>query len=80
MGTFSNIDVGLSEMKYGRGAETVRIGSIGVCLDDTGQPVKLYIVDTMYACGSIDVFACDKTAPDHDTPRTIDIADFWALT
>jgi hypothetical protein len=80
MGAFSNLDVALSEMKYGRGAETVRIGSIGVCLDDTGQPVRLYIVDTIYACGSIDVFACDKTAPDYDTPRMLHMSDFWALT
>ena len=76
MGTFSNIDTALSEMKYGRGAAPVGIGSIGVCLDDTGQPVKLYRVDTMYKCGSLDVFPLDD---DHAPPRLVHIADFWAL-
>ena len=87
MSHFSNLDVALSEMRYGRGAENVRINSIGVCLDDTGQPVKLYIVDTIYrGCGTIEIFSLDDDfAPDGylregAVPRELHISDFWALT
>lgn len=77
MSAFSNIDTALSEMKYGKGREAVTIGSIGVCLDDTGQPVKLYRVDTIYGCGSLDVFSLDD---DEAPPRIVQAEDFWALT
>ena len=77
MGTFSNIDTALSEMKYKRGAVPVAVGSVGVCLDDSGIPVKLYRVDTIYrGCGAIDVFPLDD---DDAPPRALHIADFWAL-
>ncbi len=76
MGAFSNIETALSEMKYGRGEESVSIGSIGVCLDDSGVPVRLYKVDTIYKCGSLDVFPLDD---DEAPPRTVEIADFWCL-
>jgi len=77
MGAYSQIDVALSEMKYGRGEETVSIGSIGVCLDDSGIPVKLYRVDTIYkGCGTIEVFPLDN---DDAPPRELHISDFWAL-
>ena len=77
MSAFSNLDTALSEMKYGRGAVPVAVGSIGVCLDDSGQPVNLYIVDTIYGCGSIDVLPLDD--PDCETPRILHMSDFWAL-
>lgn len=76
MSHFSNLATALSEKTHGRGRETVSIGSIGVCLDDSGQPVDLYIVDTIYACGSMDVISIDQ--PD-DEPRQVHKVDFWAL-
>ena len=56
-----------------------QLGSIGVCLADTGQPIKLYIVDTIFTCGSMDVFPIDKSDPNYDIPRIIESADFWVL-
>ena len=77
MGAYSQIDTALSEMHYGRGEEAVTVGSIGVCLDDSGIPVRLYRVDTIYSCGSMDVFSLDD---EEAAPRKIEMADFWALT
>ena len=77
MGHFANIDIAIQEQATGRGREQVQVGAIGVCLADSGQPVRLYIVDTVYACGSLDVFALDdQDAP----PRQVESQEFWALT
>ena len=80
MGHFSNLDTALSEKQHGRGREALRVGAIGVCLDDSGLPVVLYRVDTIYACGSLDVFAVEEGHAYHETPRKIESGDFWALT
>lgn len=80
MSYFSNLDTAIQEKKQGRGRENISVNSVGVCLDDYGQPVKLYIVDTIYACGSMDVFPIDKSDPDYDCPREVHKDDFWALT
>lgn len=80
MSFFSNLDTALQEKTLGRGREDVTLGSVGVCLDDSGHPVKLYIVDTIFLCGSMDVFPLDKTAADYDLPRQVHKDDFWALT
>jgi hypothetical protein len=77
MSYFSNLDTAIQEKKQGRGRETVSVNSVGVCLEDTGQPVKLYIVDTIYACGSLDVFLLN--GPDNQEPRQVESADFWCL-
>lgn len=80
MSFFSNLDTALQEKTIGKGRQDVNLGSIGVCLDDSGCPVKLYIVDTIFACGSMDVFPLDKTDPNYDLPRQVNKDDFWALT
>lgn len=80
MSYFSNLDISIQEMKQGKGREDIQLNSVGVCLEDSGQPVKLYIVDTIYACGSMDVFPIDKSDPDYDFCRQVHKNDFWALT
>lgn len=85
MGFFSNLDTSIQEMKQNRGLESVKVGSIGVCLADSGQPVRLYIVDTVYSGSSLDVFSLDDDfAPgglliDGAKPRQVESADFWCL-
>jgi hypothetical protein len=80
MSYFSELDLALQEKKQGTGREKISVNSIGVCLADNGQPVRLYIVDTIFACGSMDVFPIDKSDPDYDYPRQVHKNDFWALT
>jgi hypothetical protein len=77
MSYFSNLDTAIQEKKQGRGRETVSVKSVGVCLADSGQPVQLYIVDTIYACGSMDVFLLN--GPDDQDPREVHRDDFWCL-
>lgn len=79
MSIFSNLDTALQEKSEGRGRESISVNSVGVCLDDTGKPVQLYIIDTIYACGSLDVFSLDKESPFYDVPRQVQASDFWAL-
>jgi hypothetical protein len=79
MSYFSELDIALQEKKQGTGRENISVNSVGVCLADSGQPVKLYIVDTIYACGSLDVFPLDKADPDYENPRQVESADFWCL-
>jgi hypothetical protein len=79
MSYFSELDLALQEKKQGTGREKISVNSIGVCLADNGHPVRLYIVDTIYTCGSLDVFPLDKSDPDYDNPRQVDSADFWCL-
>jgi hypothetical protein len=77
MSYFSDLDIAIQEKQKGTGREKISINSVGVCLDDYGQPVQLYIVDTIYACGSLDVFLLN--GPDDQEPRQVDSADFWCL-
>ena len=85
MSFFSNLDTSIQEMRQDKGRESVKVGSIGVCLADSGQPVRLYIVDTVYAGSSLDVFSLDDDfAPgglllDDAKPRQVESADFWCL-
>lgn len=79
MSYFSELDIALQEKKQGTGRENISVNSIGVCLADNGQPVRLYIVDTIYACGSLDVFPLDKSDPEYNNPRQVESADFWCL-
>lgn len=86
MSHYSNISTALSEKQHGRGREALHPGSFGVCLDDDGLPVRLYIVDTVYGCGSIDAFSIDNdfdeggNLRDDAKPRRLHMRDFWALT
>jgi hypothetical protein len=77
MSYFSNLDTAIQEKAQGKGREKISINSVGVCLADSGQPVQLYIVDTIYACGSLDVFLLN--GPDDQEPRQVESADFWCL-
>lgn len=56
-----------------------KLGSIGVCLADLGQPVKLYIIDKIYTNGHLQLFSIDKSDQNYDKPRIIESKDFWAL-
>jgi hypothetical protein len=78
MSYFSDLDIEIQEMNEKQKRSKICINSVGVCLDDTGQPVKLYIVDTIYACGSMDVFLLN--GPEDQEPRQVEACDFWALT
>jgi hypothetical protein len=78
MSYFSDLDIALQEKTKNRGRENISISSVGVCLDDTGQPVELYIVNAIYSCGSVDVFLLN--GPDNQDPRKVHKNDFWALT
>jgi hypothetical protein len=78
MSYFSNLDTAIQEKAQGKGREKIFVNSVGVCLEDSGQPVQLYIVDTIYACGSLDVFLLN--GPDNQQPRQVHKDDFWALT
>ncbi len=55
---------------------TLKIGCIGVCLSDAGNPVTLWVVDTVWACGTVELF---RLGGKHDRPRIVRAADFWPL-
>jgi hypothetical protein len=78
MSYFSDLDIALQEKQQNTGRENISVNSVGVCLADSGQPVQLYIVDTIYACGSLDVFLLN--GPDNQEPRQVESAEFWCLT
>ena len=78
MSYFSDLDISIQEMKQEKGREDIELNSVGVCLEDTGQPVKLYIVDTIWGCGLLDVFLLN--GPEDQEPRQVHRDDFWALT
>ena len=78
MSYFSELDIALQEKKQGKGRERISVNSIGVCLDDSGQPVQLYIVDTIWGCGLLDVFLLN--GPEDQEPREVHRDDFWVLT
>lgn len=65
MSYFSNLDTAIQEKNQGRGREDISVNSVGVCLEDTGQPVRLYIVDFIFVHGSINVYPLDKEDPDY---------------
>lgn len=78
MSYFSDLDIELQEKEDYKMPKEIHINSVGVCLDDTGQPVKLYIVDTIWGCGLLDVFLLN--GPEDQEPRQVHRDDFWALT
>jgi hypothetical protein len=78
MSYFSDLDIELQEQQDYKMPKEIRINSVGVCLADTGQPVQLYIVDTIWGCGLLDVFLLN--GPDDQEPREVHQIDFWALT
>jgi hypothetical protein len=77
MSYFSDLDIALQEKQQNTGRENISVNSVGVCLADSGQPVQLYIVNTIYACGSMDVFLLN--GPDNQDPREVHRDDFWCL-
>jgi hypothetical protein len=77
MSYFSELDIELQEKADYKMPKEICINSVGVCLADSGQPVQLYIVDTIYACGSMDVFLLN--GPDDQDPREVHRDDFWCL-
>lgn len=76
MGHFSNLDTALSEKQHGRGREALSVGSIGVCLDDSGFPLVLYSVSTLWSGGLWVTIENIETGEE----KTIQPDDFWALT
>ena len=78
MSYFSELDIEVQEMNQNQRRGKISVNSVGVCLDDTGQPIELYIVDTIFACGSMDVFLLN--GPLDQEPRQVHKNDFWALT
>ena len=77
MSYFSNLDTVIQEKKQGIDREKISVNSVGVCLADSGQPVQLYIVDVIYACGSLDVFLLN--GPHDQQSRQVKASDFWCL-
>jgi hypothetical protein len=77
MSYFSDLDIEVQEMNENKSRVKISVNSVGVCLADSGQPVQLYIVDAIYACGSLDVFLLN--GPDNQKPRQVESADFWCL-
>jgi hypothetical protein len=55
------------------------IGSIGVCLADTGQPIKLYAIGSVFTDGQLQLFSVNKLDPNYDKPRIVESSDFWVL-
>jgi hypothetical protein len=56
-----------------------KIGSIGVCLADTGQPIKLYAIGSVFSDGHLQLFSVNKSDPNYDKPRIVESSDFWVL-
>lgn len=79
MSFYSNIDTALNEMKYQRGAEPVKIGAVGVCLEDSGLPVVLYKIDTIYSDGELEVYRLDCDDVKGVEPRRVCLSNFWVL-
>lgn len=75
MSAFSNLDTALSEKAFNRGREIVAVNSIGVCLSDSGQPVRLFMVDAISEGGALSLHSVDHP----ESLRTVQSADFWAL-
>jgi hypothetical protein len=78
MSYFSELDIELQEKADYKMPKEICINSVGVCLGDTGQPVQLYIVDTIWGCGLLDVFLLN--GPEDQEPREVHRDDFWVLT
>jgi hypothetical protein len=77
MSYFSELDIELQEKADYKMPKEICINSVGVCLDDYGQPVQLYIVDTIWGCGLLDVFLLN--GPEDQEPREVHRDDFWCL-
>lgn len=75
MSYFSNIDTALQEQAAGRGREPVSVGAVGVCLEDSGQPVELYSVSSVWSGGQWLKVQHLSTG----TERTLQPAEFWVL-
>lgn len=58
-------------------------GSVGVCLDDEGENIQLYEIDTIYigdpTCWEIDVYPIGVQMHEDAPPRSIKAAGFWCL-
>ena len=75
MSFFSNLDTAIQEQAAGRGREPVAVGAVGVCLDESGQPVELYKVSSVWSGGQWLTVQHLSTG----TERTVQPADFWVL-
>ena len=61
MGAFSEIDIGMSDMRAGRNNAPPKIGGFGVCLLDPGNPPIFWTLETVI--GDIGIFRqSDKPA------------------
>jgi hypothetical protein len=56
-----------------------QLESIGVCLADTGQPIKLYVIKYIFTDGHLELFSVNKSDPNYDKPRIVESSDFWVL-
>ena len=79
MSFFSNLDTAIQEQAAGRGREPVAVGAVGVCLDDSGLPVVLYKIDTIFGDGELDVYRLDCDDVEGVEPRRVCLSDFWVL-
>lgn len=75
MSFFSNLDTAIQEQAAGRGREPVAVGAVGVCLEDSGQPVELYKVSDVWSGGQWLTVQHLSTG----TERTLQPAEFWVL-
>lgn len=75
MSFFSNLDTAIQEQAAGRGREPVAVGAVGVCLEDSGQPVELYSVSSVWSDGQWLTVQHLSTG----TERTLHPDDFWVL-
>lgn len=74
MGVFSEIDIGMSDMRAGRDNGPPTVGGFGVCLLDPGNPPIFWTLETII--GGVGVFR------QSDNPGNIaqfPIANFWQL-
>lgn len=74
MGAFSEIDIGMSDMRAGRDNGPPTVGGFGVCLLDPGNPPIFWTLETII--GDIGVFR------QSDNPGNIvqfPIVNFWQL-
>lgn len=79
MSFFSNLDTAIQEQAAGRGREPVAVGAVGVCLEDSGQPVVLYKIDTIYGDGELELYRLDCEDVEGIEPRRVYQSEFWVL-
>ena len=75
MSFFSNLDTAIQEQAAGRGREPVVVGSVGVCLEDSGQPVELYTIRNVWSGGQWLTVQHLSTG----TEKTLQPKEFWVL-